>query len=146
MSQTPHRTRFCVRWLAFTLAALLTGTIASTALSGVATAKTASVPVSGGPCYLNLCLYDAPADGSLTAFSLWDVGPSPYYISIFNVTTGARLALCGTGTSCTTGPYQFPPLNRCFDYVAFIGGFGTSIPPAPVQRTSATLTRCNFLH
>jgi hypothetical protein len=115
------------------------------ASTGVSATPQSSGVDPNGPCYWNLCLYSTPSDGSLTAFSLWDVGPTPYYISIFNATTGALLARCGTGMSCTTGPYQFPPLNWCYNYVAFIGGYGAYIPPAPVQRTSATVSLCNFL-
>lgn len=98
-----------------------------------------------GPCYRNLCLYEE-GDRSLTAWSLWDVGPTPYYITVFNQTTGALLARCGAGTSCTTSRYIGAPLGRCYTYVAFIGGFGGSLPPNPVQRTSATFTRCNPLN
>jgi hypothetical protein len=96
------------------------------------------------PCPLTLCLGEN-SDGSLTASSLWDIGPTPYYISVFNETTGARLAICGTGTSCTTSPYIGPPLNECYTYAAFVGGWGASIPPSPVQRSSAKRTRCNYL-
>src|SRR3954465_15612364 len=95
---------------------------------------------TNGPCYWNLCL-DAQPDGSLTAWSLWDIGPTPYYISDFNETTRARLALCGSGRSCRTSPYSGPPLQHCYTYVAYIGGSGASIPPSPVQRTSARFTK-----
>ena len=50
------------------------------------------------------------------------------------------------GTSCTTPRYIGAPLGRCYTYVAFIGGSGGSLPPNPVQRTSATFTRCNPLN
>jgi hypothetical protein len=98
-----------------------------------------------GPCYWNLCL-DAQPDGSLNAWSLWDIGPTPYYISIFNETTGARLARCGSGTSCTTSPYIGPPLRQCHTYLAFIGGSGASLPPSPVQRTSTRIIKCQPLN
>ena len=42
------------------------------------------------------------------------VGPTPYYITIYDETTGAELAVCGTGITCSatvsessTGRHQF---------------------------------------
>jgi hypothetical protein len=81
----------------------------------------------------------------MTAASAWDIGPTSYYISIFNQTTGARLALCGLSSECVTGPGTGPPLNRCYSYVAFVGGSGVTMPPEPVQRTSDTVQLCNYL-
>jgi hypothetical protein len=116
----------------------------STAHAAPVTASRTGIGVDG-PCYWNLCL-DAEPDGSLTAWSLWDIGPTPYYISVFNETTGTRLARCGSGSSCRTSSYIGPPLQRCYTYVAFVGGSGASIPPSPVQRTSARFTKCNPLN
>jgi hypothetical protein len=116
----------------------------STAHATPVTASRTSIGVDG-PCYWNLCLYEE-ADGSLTAWSLWDIGPTPYFISVFNATTGTRLARCDFGTNCRTSRYIDPPLRQCYEYVAFIGGSGASMPPSPVQRTSARITKCNFIH
>jgi hypothetical protein len=108
-----------------------------TLLSGMCLAIVSSAhaaPPAGisanGPCYWNLCVYEE-SNQSLTAWSLLDVGPTPYHISIFNQTTGTRLKSCSTGNSCTTSPYIGPPLNQCYTYVAFIGGSGASLPPKP---------------
>lgn len=38
---------------------------------------------------------------TLTATSYLDVGPSPYYIEIFDLTAGTRIALCGVGFTCS---------------------------------------------
>ena len=108
-------------------------------------AATAGIPPVQNPCYYaSLCLY-RETSGALTTWSLLDVGPTPYWYSIFNVTTGARLAICGTGTSCTSGIYIAPPPGRCYSYVAYVGSTSTTAPPAPVQRQSATLTLCSRL-
>src|ERR1043166_5414640 len=38
---------------------------------------------------------------SLAAQFSYNVGPTPYYIEIYDQTTGARLASCGYGTTCS---------------------------------------------
>ena len=135
--QLSRRASFALGGLALSLA-LMGSTAHAAPVSGISVDR---------PCWWNLCLDNQfQSDGSLTAWSLWDIGPTPYYISIFNETTGAQLAICGTGTSCTTSPYVAPPLNQCYTYAAFIGGSSASIPPSPVQRSSAKFTSCNFLN
>jgi hypothetical protein len=51
---------------------------------------------------------------TLTAMANTDVGPTPYSITIYDETTGAELAVCGSGSSCSatvsessTGSHQF---------------------------------------
>ena len=51
---------------------------------------------------------------TLTATANTDVGPTPYYITIYDETTGAELAVCGSGSTCSatvsesnTGSHQF---------------------------------------
>lgn len=131
------------------MAMLSPGTPAYAAGSRISASSTAgsSSPVGGlGPCdVLAICLQAATDSGPVSAWSWLDVGPTPYYISIFNRTTGQRVALCGFGRSCTTDSVA-PPLGRCYDFVAFVGGFGSTIPPAPVRSTSNIETLCSFLH
>lgn len=71
---------------------------------------------------------------SLQAKANADVGPSPYWISIFDMTTGARVAICAAGTTCGVNINQASSTVR--DYIAYVGGSGTSRPPSPVQATS----------
>ena len=125
-------------------ALLLAGGLVASLLSGVLASGTAAAATR--PCMANLCLYasDMPSE-SLTAASNWDIGPTPYFISIFNQTTGDQLALCGSDTSCVTGAGVYPPMNRCYFYVAYIGGAGSAMPPAPVRRTSDTVRMCNHV-
>src|SRR5439155_1404287 len=53
----------------------------------------------------------------LTANTNGNVGPTPYFIQIFNE-NGTRVAICGSGTSCAaTVTPAFPPGSN---YVAFI--------------------------
>ncbi|HEX7837770.1 MAG TPA: hypothetical protein VF469_09920 [Kofleriaceae bacterium] len=41
------------------------------------------------------------SSGTVTATSSIDVGTTPYYLQIYDL-TGSRIASCGTGTTCTT--------------------------------------------
>lgn len=69
---------------------------------------------------------------TLTATSNVNVGLTPYYIEIFNARTGTRLAICGSGTTCSTTVSTFVR----GDYVAFISSNSTSIPPLNTQANS----------
>jgi hypothetical protein len=55
----------------------------------------------------------------LTATTSTDVGPTPYYITIYSETTGAELAVCGSGTTCTATVGQGTPGTQTFE--AFVG-------------------------
>ncbi len=48
-----------------------------------------------------------------------DVGPTPYYITIYDETTGAELAVCGTGTTCSAAVSESSTGSQRFE--AFIG-------------------------
>jgi hypothetical protein len=74
---------------------------------------------------------------TLTATSNQDVGPTPWFIEIFDSTTGAFLVECGVGTSCATTVTQSGSTMQ--NYVAFVSGFGTAFPPSTVQATSGTV-------
>jgi hypothetical protein len=71
---------------------------------------------------------------SLQANANADVGPSPYWISIFDQTTGARVALCASGSVCGVNINQASSTIR--NYIAYVGSSGTAAPPSPVQATS----------
>jgi hypothetical protein len=63
-----------------------------------------------------------------------DVGPTVYYIEIFDVDTGAQVARCGFGTTCTaTVSQSIATLHR---YQAFISGYGMTLPPPYIQDAS----------
>src|SRR5215467_9882435 len=55
---------------------------------------------------------------TLTATTLSDVGPTPYYIEIFDKNTNARVGVCGYGTTCSTTVTQSAVTTHC--YVAYI--------------------------
>ncbi len=80
-----------------------------------------------------------PAGGSaaLTATASLDVGPTPYWIEIFDQTTGAEIAICGTGTACSASVSQSAPTQH--SYVAFVAGSSSTLPPPDVRATSSTV-------
>ena len=135
--------------------ALVVGLLAAFVTTTAAASPAGAGPGSGGaradnpweqPCYFaSVCLYEE-SYGKLYAWSTYDVGPTAYYYSIFNLTTGARVALCGYGTGCSTTTNVMPLPGTCHTFRAYIGGYGSSAPPAPVQRQSAQFRLCNPLN
>jgi hypothetical protein len=73
---------------------------------------------------------------TLTATTANDVGPSPYYIEIFDVTAGSRLSVCGSGTTCTATESQSQTITHQF--VAYVSANSTALPPASTVAQSAT--------
>jgi hypothetical protein len=73
---------------------------------------------------------------TVTATSSIDVGPTAYYIQIYDE-VGTRIASCGTGTTCTT---SFMPATSGSHLVAFIAPSSTALPPAGAQAASHIVT------
>jgi hypothetical protein len=71
---------------------------------------------------------------TLTATSNQDVGPTPWFIEIFDSTTGAFVVECGSGSTCAASVAQSGSTIQ--SYVAYVSGFGTANPPAAIQATS----------
>jgi hypothetical protein len=124
------------------LMSLLAAVVLAVAGGGVAfgvPASAAGGPIYQPPCYQTLCLGfgdTSPSfpSGPLTAWSRLNVSFTPYYITIFDTRSGRLLAACGSGTDCTANTFEANPCSR---YIAYIGGVGASMPPAPVVQTSA---------
>src|SRR5262249_23394324 len=74
------------------------------------------------------------ASVTLTATTTLDVGPSPFFIEIFDVTTGSFLVDCGFGTSCSATVSQAAATTHV--YKAFLSQLGTSLPPPTVEETT----------
>ncbi len=73
---------------------------------------------------------------TIPAYAAYDVGPTPYYIEIFNQSTGVRVAACGAGSSCSASVTGYSPQT----FVAYISSWGTGNPPPNVQATSNPFT------
>lgn len=94
-------------------------------LAGVALAVPAASqhPAAGNGFAVSLAASSAyPLIGqsvTLTATTNVDVGPTPYYVTIYSETTGAELAVCGSGTTCTATVAQDTFGDQTFE--AFVG-------------------------
>jgi hypothetical protein len=64
---------------------------------------------------------------TLSATTVYDIGPSPFYVELFDATTGTFLTACGTGTACSAAVSQAAATTHA--YQACFSGFGTSYPP-----------------
>jgi hypothetical protein len=65
-----------------------------------------------------------------------DVGPTPYFIEIFDVTTASLLRACSYGTTCTTTPISQSAATT-HTYLAYVSTYGTVMPPPNVVARSA---------
>jgi len=80
-----------------------------------------------------------PPDRStvLKAYANVDVGPTPYYIEIFDQTAQQFVADCPSGSSCTSPPItQAGGTTRT--YVAYVSGYGRTYPPPSIQAAATT--------
>jgi hypothetical protein len=116
-----HALRLAAR-LAATLSA---AAIAVWCLAGVAAAApaTQALPAAGDGFSISLATSSSyPLAGgsvTVTATTNANVGPTPYYITIYSETTGAEVAICGTGTTCSATVTQSSPGTQ--DFEAFVG-------------------------
>jgi hypothetical protein len=70
----------------------------------------------------------------LVAVANADVSATPYYIDIYDTTVGRRVAVCGTGRTCTgIAGHDGETARR---YVAYLDTFSTGYPPPGVVATS----------
>jgi hypothetical protein len=74
---------------------------------------------------------------TVTATASFDVGPTPYFIQVYDIVTGRRITSCGTGTTCTTT--TFTPSASGNTLVAFIAQASTTPPPPLAVAQSATV-------
>ena len=71
---------------------------------------------------------------TLTATTSSDVGPTRWFIDIFDATTGTRLKACSSGTTCTTTATS--NVATTHQFVAFVALANTTLPPSDIQGTS----------
>jgi hypothetical protein len=74
------------------------------------------------------------SQGTVTASSSVDVGPTPYFIQIFDF-AGSRLAVCGSGTSCSAS------FNAAWggSYLMALVGPSTTAPDATATAVSSVI-------
>jgi hypothetical protein len=74
------------------------------------------------------------ASVTLTTTTDQDIGPSPFYVEIYDATTGTWLNDCGFGTTCSATVSQAAATTHA--YRAYLSLFGTSSPPPSVEETT----------
>jgi hypothetical protein len=74
------------------------------------------------------------ATSTLTATTSQDIGPSPFWTEIFDMTTGTRVTDCWTGTTCSASVSQAAATTH--EYVAYLSDDSTAYPPPGIQETS----------
>jgi hypothetical protein len=63
-----------------------------------------------------------------------DVGPTPFFIEVFDETTGAKTAGCSTGTTCSGSVSEAPPARDLF--ITYVSDFASWLPPSDIRATS----------
>jgi len=116
-----------------------TGAVAATSL--VALAAPAQADVYNVSLYASSTSVPVGTTVTLTAYSNTDVGPTPYWIEIYDqsaLPTPSRVAVCGSGYSCSVDVSQTLPLAHT--YIAYVASNSTSYPPPNIQSTSNPVT------
>jgi hypothetical protein len=98
------------------------------------TSPPAWVTWSSSSLRVSLSVRDVEEEVVATATANQDVRPTPYFIEIFNLTTGTRVVTCGGGTACSA---TFHRPSGDHYVVAFIAQNSTTLPPANAQAASA---------
>lgn len=73
--------------------------------------------------------------GTVTATASTDVGPTPFYIELFDATAGTFLTDCGSGTTCAVSVSQSAATTH--SYLAYLSSAGAALPPPNVQAASS---------
>ncbi|HEV2346002.1 MAG TPA: hypothetical protein VGS97_18020 [Actinocrinis sp.] len=91
---------------------------------------------SGWTVSLNAPAITINGPETVTATANGNVGPTPYYIEIFDE-NGTLLAACGSGTTCSVSftPIRWPGSNL----VAFVSSYSSTLPPAVIEASSNTV-------
>lgn len=73
----------------------------------------------------------------LTATTSQDIGPSPFWTEIFDMTAGTQVAVCGSGTTCSVPVSQTTATTH--EYIAYVSDDSTAYPPPGIQATSQSV-------
>jgi len=99
-----------------------------------------ALPVSwhGSGVRLTESATTVPIGGAATLFAStsFDIGPSPFYVGVYDVTTGGFLAQYGFGTGIAASVSQGTATTHA--YRACFSGFGSSYPPPNLLECGAT--------
>jgi hypothetical protein len=79
-----------------------------------------------------------PVGWSVGLKATTNVSPSPYYIEVYDVTTGQEVGRCSTVTSCYPTVESAVPGTHV--YRAYVSNATATYPPTGIQATSNTVT------
>jgi PASTA domain len=101
--------------------------------------QSAGVVVSWITLGLSILPGNLPAGGTatVTADTVLDVGPTPFWIEVFDQTSGTQVVICGSGFECVGSVSQ--PGATQHSYIAYVAGFGGALPPPNIRATSNTV-------
>jgi len=122
------------RWLALlAISGLcgLSGVVAGTATPALADNNSFFVELAASPPTVAVGAYS-----TLTATTSSNVGPTPWFIDIYDMTTGTLLKSCGWGTTCSVNVIQ--GLETTHAYAAYVAMPNSTPPPSDIQGTSNT--------
>jgi hypothetical protein len=106
------------------------GSVQATSSDAGVTWQGVSLSLSAGPTTLPV-----GSAATLTATTSADIGPSPFWTEIFDLTTHTRVGVCGFGTSCSAVVSQ--GVATTHEYVAYLSANSAAYPPPSIQETSA---------
>jgi hypothetical protein len=114
--------------LAVVTASLCSAGVALASTGSVARAQAAARPAGGGGFSISLAASASVVftgnSVTVTATTNADVGPTPYFISVYDETSQTELAVCGTGTTCSATVTESSEGTQVFE--AYVG----DIPPS----------------
>jgi hypothetical protein len=70
---------------------------------------------------------------TLTATTSVNIGPTPFYTEIFDKSTGKRLVVCSTGTTCSVSVFGAMGTQQ---YISYVSADSAAFPPPDIQATS----------
>jgi len=109
----------------------ISGVVAGTAAPALADNNSYFVELSASPPTVPVSTYS-----TLSATTSSDVGPTPWYIDIYDMTTGTLLKSCGAGTTCSVNVIE--GLETTHAYAAYVAMPDSTPPPSDIQGTSNT--------
>ena len=86
---------------------------------------------------------------TLTEKSSADIGPTPFYIQLWDTTAGTLLTQCASGTTCSASvsqsaatvhtyvaTFSYTPSSRGSNLIAFVASYDSALPPVNIQASS----------
>src|SRR5258708_17205690 len=120
---------------------LLAGCLPALLLAGVLPAALPAPAAAGGGPFTNITATATDVTPgtavTVTSTTSFDVGPTPYWSQIYDLSTNTRVAICGSGTTCSATITRSTPSFGRFE--AFLGAVSNTAPPPSNQGASGEI-------